>query len=104
MKKNILLISALAIVALAVFNLNLSFNKETKIGVGMKSPLTVAKNEEGGKCGTFFIYTRLDECWFSMDYKCINGGYNDYCYDGFEVNNECPPYNQWHNWTQSKCN
>jgi len=46
MKKNILFVSALAIFTLTVFNLNLSFNRETEIGVGVKSPLTIAKKKE----------------------------------------------------------
>jgi len=92
MKKIILLISALAIVALAVFNLNLNFNKESKIGVVLKSPLTVAKNENGvgGVCKTVVTIKRFG-CWTLWELWC-SGGSEPSCQDGWELAEECEPY------------
>ena len=107
MKKIILLVGFLAIVALAVFNLNLSF-QDSKVNVELKTMLSVAKEENGnggnGNCATVALVTRIDNCWFTVDYLCATGGSDSDCRVGFEHNNECPPYDQWHIWDYVTCN
>ena len=107
MKKNFLCIGAIAIVALAVLNLNLTYNKEAKVNVGLTRMLAVAQSEgDGGGCFTVAFITRdpNNTCWFTVEYICGTGGDDSYCESGFEVNNECPPsYDMWHNVQSHNC-
>ena len=103
MKKVILSIGTLAIVALAVLNVNLTFNSESKVNVEFANMLSVAQNESGGgNCATIAVIMN-DGCFTSVDYYCATGG-NDYdCKKGFEENRECPPYNMWNYWEYVNC-
>ena len=83
MKKVILCIGTTAIVALAVFNLNLTINKNSQVSVALYDMLSLAQNESSGNCTTA-AFIVIDGCHTSVDYFCASGG-NDYsCRTGFE--------------------
>jgi len=81
MKKIILLFCTLAIVALAVFNLNLIQNREGKVKLEFSNVLSVAKNEgDDGLCRLvhdFYDYgtwTYNDySCWIGTEIDCAVG-------------------------------
>ena len=82
MKKVILLFGALAIIALAVFNLNLTINSESKVNVSSASILSVAAPEGGSDCDTDFWMRPISDCdgWEYVSF-CIHGS-KDHCLTG----------------------
>ena len=105
MKKNILLVGALAIVALAAFNLNISLDKDSRVNVKFASMFSVAEEESGqgaGKCETICQIFTLNDCMFRVIYTCVGGKAKE-CRNGDELNNECPPYDQNIWWEYKYC-
>ena len=72
MKKVILLFGALAIVALAVFNLNLTINSESKVNVSLTSMFSAAQSESGGGCNTKY-FEGGEGCMYVFIYDCTDG-------------------------------
>jgi len=103
MKKNTLFISAIAIVALSVFNLNISLNKENKVGIEIANKLSIAKNEDNGgrTCGTVVTMTQRD-CWTIWEFWCGTGT-DTSCQNGWEIARECEPYTMDWNVTTYSC-
>ena len=90
MKKIILCMGAVAVVALAAFNLNLSLNKEAKVNVEFASTQSVAQNEGGeGKCNQQVYMTPIDDCWFHSIYYCTSDGSSPRCLNGWSDMNFC---------------
>ena len=84
MKKNILLVCAFAIVALAAFNLNLTLDKDSRVNVILSNKLAIAENELGGPGG---CYTTVCTCYPSdyivRDiYSCVMPGPDKSCESG----------------------
>jgi len=89
MKKMILLIGALAIVALAAFNLNLSLNKDSKVNLELSRVEGIANNESGesgGLCQTNaeMIPIPLSYC-VAIVYWCENFGPYEVCLQGLQL-------------------
>ena len=82
MKKVILSISALAIVALAAFNLNLTYNRESKVNVVLSGFMSLAENENGGGGCDYILYQiTWGDCNQQFSYSCIDGD-RIYCFSG----------------------
>ena len=93
MKKALLGVIAVAIVALAAFNLNLALNKEAKVSVDLSNPVSLAQGEGGeeGRCLQKITHTYLWECWYWTIYACNKGGNELYCDSGDLYYDMCFP-------------
>jgi len=84
MKKVFFVVVTVAIMALAVVNLNLVLNNESKVNLELTSILAVAQNEDGGegKCYKSTSEEEIVGCLIFFSYHCINGD-EPSCYYGF---------------------
>ena len=84
MKKALLGVITVAIVALAAVNVNLSFNGDSKINATLASIFSVAQNEQGnGNCSQ--NETVWDEGWWmSINYIC-EYGFEPKCAVGYKL-------------------
>ena len=82
MKKALIGVIAVAIVALAAFNLNLILNKEAKVSVDLSNPLSLAQGEGLiGWCDYTLYQITWGDCEQLFAYRCIEGE-NIFCFDG----------------------
>jgi hypothetical protein len=96
MKKLLLCVCVVAIVALAAMNLNFALNSESKIDLTLAGISSLAENENGwgdGTCKQYVEFMWQNECGPTFAYKCYLGSDYD-CWNGMEIfTDNCWPYN-----------